>query len=80
VDAVVGDGVSLFGFYGFYAPSSPTFAWTAGYTNPTSWSTLTTPGVPATLSAGANSAAYDSGDHIVYVAMQSQGLWRVVTH
>jgi hypothetical protein len=79
LDAVVGDGSRLFAFAGFYAPTGSNFIWSATYGNPASWTVLSTPGLPAHLTAGANGASYDTAHHLMYAAVQSEGLWRVVT-
>jgi hypothetical protein len=78
-DAVIGDGTRLFAFDGFQAPSGPNVAWSASYADPTHWSLLPTPGLPAKLSGGFTAADYDADHHLMYVAAQSGGLWRMVT-
>jgi photosystem II stability/assembly factor-like uncharacterized protein len=79
IDAVIGDGVRLFAVEGFQPPTGSKFVWTAPYADPTHWSLLATPGLPAQLSAGSNGVAYDSDHHVLYTAVQSAGLWRMVT-
>jgi hypothetical protein len=78
-DAVIGDGTRLFAFDGFQPPSGPTFAWSAPYSDPTKWSVLATPGLPAKLSAGFTGIDYDPDHHLLYTSIQAEGLWRMVT-
>jgi hypothetical protein len=78
-DGVIGDGTRLFAFDGFQPPSGPNVAWSASYTDPTHWSVLATPGLPAKLSAGFTALDYDADHHLLYTAIQAEGLWRMVT-
>jgi hypothetical protein len=78
-DAVIGDGSRLFAFDGFQPPSGPNVAWSATYGDPTHWSVLATPGLPAKLSAGFTGVDYDSDHRLLYTAIQAEGLWRMVT-
>lgn len=78
-DAVIGDGTRLFAFDGFQPPSGPNSAWSAPYSDPTHWSTLATPGLPAKLTAGFTGIDYDPDHHLLYTAIQAEGLWRMVT-
>jgi hypothetical protein len=78
-DTIVGDGANLFAVVGFQPPSTATYVYTAPYSNTSSWSSLSTPGFPASANSGANDAAYDYDHHILYTAAQAEGLWRTVT-
>jgi hypothetical protein len=79
LDVVVGDSNHLFAIEGFFPPNGPDFVWTASLSNPTQWSVFATPGLPSPLSAGSNGADIDNDHHVLYVAIQGAGLWRVVT-
>jgi hypothetical protein len=77
---VTGDGVNLYAAYGFYPPNSGApIVWSASYQTPSHWSVLSTPGLPSPLSAGANDMDYDGDHHVLYAALQGEGMWRVVT-
>jgi hypothetical protein len=75
---VIGDGTRLFAFNGFQPPG-PNPAWSAPGSDPTHWSVLATPGLPANLSAGFTGVDYDPDHHLLYTAVQAAGLWRMVT-
>jgi len=76
---VIGDGTRLFAFDGFQPPSGPNVAWSASYSDPTHWTNLATPGLPAKLTAGFTGVDYDLDHHVLYTAVQAAGLWRMVT-
>jgi hypothetical protein len=81
---VIGDGVNLYAFEGFYAPTvwepaGNLFLWTAPYTNPMKWTLASTPGLPSPLTAGANDVDYDADHHVLYAAIQGAGMWRMKT-
>jgi hypothetical protein len=81
VQQVIGDGVNLYAVEGFYAPNDGmTLMWSASYQNPSQWSVLSTPGLQMPLTAGANGMDYDADHHVLYVALQGDGMWRFVTH
>jgi hypothetical protein len=77
MDGIVGCADRLFSVVGFGPPSGPEFIYTATYANPMQWSVLATPGLPSSLSSGANSIACDVDHQVVYTAIQGEGLWRM---
>lgn len=76
---VIGDGTSLYAIEGFYPPSGNPFIMSATYAAPMTWTMPATPGLPSPLQAGANDADYDADHHVLYAALQGEGLWRMKT-
>jgi hypothetical protein len=79
VQQVIGDGSRLFAFNGFQPPTGP-ILWTASYDDPMTWTTASTPGLPAMPVSGINEVDYEADHHVIYAAFQAAGLWRMVTH
>jgi hypothetical protein len=79
LDIVVGSSTQLFAIAGFGPPNPASdFIWSANLSDPTKWTLMATPGLPK-LAAGSNGADYDADHHVLYVAIQGEGMWRVVT-
>ncbi|HEV8244673.1 MAG TPA: hypothetical protein VGP93_02855 [Polyangiaceae bacterium] len=80
LDTVVGSATQLFAVAGFFAPDPASdFIWSANISDPTQWTLMPLTGMPSPLSSGSNGADYDLDHHVLYVALQGEGLWRVVT-
>jgi hypothetical protein len=78
MDAITGCGNSLYAANGFQPPAGNDYIYTATFANPTAWSILPTPGMPAKMVSGANSITCDTSRNIIYVSGQASGLWRAV--
>jgi hypothetical protein len=75
VCAVIGDGARLYTGT-IQNPQTISFA---TYADPTHWSTLATPGLPAQPPENLYTFAVDPAHHILYSTIQLAGFWRVVT-
>jgi photosystem II stability/assembly factor-like uncharacterized protein len=77
---MIGDGKRLYGLRGFQPPENSDFVWSASYDAPETWTLLDTPGLtPLPPVAGGTDLAVDLDHHLLYVAAQAAGLWRVRT-
>lgn len=79
VQNIIGDGKRLYGLRGFQPPDSNDFVWFAPYEDTATWKLLETPGLPLPPVSGGTDLAVDLDHHVLYVAAQAAGLWRVRT-
>jgi hypothetical protein len=73
VNAIIGDGTTLFASYGYDKGGQPMYS--APENNPSKWTPMKTP----TMISGGASFAYDSAHSILYSANWEAGLWRYAT-
>jgi photosystem II stability/assembly factor-like uncharacterized protein len=78
MNPIIGDGATLYAA-SFNSSAQGLSLYSASYNAPTTWSTIPSPGLPPNPAVGPVAFASDTGHHLLYLTLQTSGLWRMAT-